>query len=273
MCLARDPRRGHRRGGQPRSNNLHNAAIACGRLPALLDTATGWATFTCFQRDAWAPASVAFRRRFVGVNAKMESLDYWRLCEEFTVVQAALLIVGADPTRSQNINQWDQLPLGYEAAKTALLNAIGSKRLPAEIVYYTFEESGAFRYSLDDEINWDRTTITVEAIQKWLRTKGFATGFFFPTPETTPDYLSQSHDNYSSKLAAAIEAWKAVSIDAELKRGKTVKQALIVWLRQHANEFGLTKDDGKPNEQGIEEIAKIANWDIKGGAPKTPGSE
>ena len=50
-------------------------------------------------------------------------------------------------------------------------------------------------------------------------------------------------------------------------------KALIVWLRQHANEFGLTKEDGNPNEQGIEDVAKIANWDTRGGAPKTPGSE
>jgi hypothetical protein len=41
-------------------------------------------------------------------------------------------------------------------------------------------------------------------------------------------------------------------------------------LAAHANEFGLTKEDGNPNEQGIEEVAKIANWDTKGGAPKTP---
>ena len=33
----------------------------------------------------------------------------------------------------------------------------------------------------------------------------------------------------------------------------------------------LTKDDGNPNQLGIEEVAKIANWSVKGGAPKTPG--
>jgi hypothetical protein len=64
----------------------------------------------------------------------------------------------------------------------------------------------------------------------------------------------------------------AVSKDPELRKGKTVKQALDVWLRLHANEFGLTKEDGNPNEQGIQEVAKIANWDTKGGAPKTPGA-
>ena len=64
-----------------------------------------------------------------------------------------------------------------------------------------------------------------------------------------------------------------MSGDPELRKGKSVKQALDVWLRQHANEFGLTKEDGNPNEQGIQEVAKIANWETKGGAPKTPGGE
>jgi hypothetical protein len=33
-----------------------------------------------------------------------DPLDYWRLCEEVSVAQAALLIVGADPTGSTNID-------------------------------------------------------------------------------------------------------------------------------------------------------------------------
>src|SRR5262249_14982996 len=121
--------------------------------------------------------------------------------------------------------------------------------------------------------DWHQTTIMVEDLRVWLRARGIKTGFFFPAPEVSPDYLSEFHPSYSAKLAAAIEAWKAVSGDTELRRGKSVKQALIVGLRQHANEFGLTKEDGNANEQGIEDVAKIANWDTKGGAPKTPGSE
>ena len=98
------------------------------------------------------------------------------------------------------------------------------------------------------------------------------TGFFFPEKvENKVAYLDPANQNYSSKLAAAISAWDAVRSDESLTRGKTVKQAIIVWLRKNADRFGLTKDDGNPNEQGIEEVAKIANWDTKGGAPKTPG--
>jgi hypothetical protein len=143
------------------------------------------------------------------------------------------------------------------------VNAIRGKRLRANLV----------EYEDFPEPSWHLTTISVEDLRVWLRSRGINTGFFFPEPQADPDYLSQFHDNYSPKLAAAIEAWKAVSSDDQLRRGKSVKQAVIVWLRQHANEFGLTKEDGNPNEQGIEEVAKIANWDTKGGAPKTPGHE
>jgi hypothetical protein len=202
----------------------------------------------------------------------MESLDHWRLCEDLNVRQAALLIVGVDPTGSYNIDHWNETPRGYEAAETALRNAIRNKRLSANIVEIEDVE-GAFGRGPVGQHNWDQTTVSVEDLQVWLRSRGITTGFFFPTPEDAPNYLSRRHDNYSPKLAAAIEAWKAVSTDEKIRSGKTVKQALVVWLRKHADEFGLTKDDGNPNEQGIEDVAKVANWDTAGGVPKTPGND
>ena len=197
----------------------------------------------------------------------MDALDYWRLCDEVSVVQAALLIVGEDPAASQEyIAGWEpeKRPRGYDAVRAALVNAIRGKRLPA---IFSEDEDAFGRAPL-----WDHAMILVDNLRTWLTSRGVRTGFFFPLPQG-PHYLSDSHPNYSPKLAAAIKAWTAVSDDAELRRGKSVKQAVIIWLRQHANEFGLTKEDGNPNEQGIEEVAKIANWDIRGGAPKTPGNE
>jgi len=196
------------------------------------------------------------------------ALDYWRLCDELSVVQAALLIVGKDPSGVQESidhQQSSNRPKGYDAAKAALINSINGKRLAAKVVH-TVDDDGFSRGGPD----WHQTTIMVEDLRVWLRDRGIKTGFFFPAPEVGPDYLSEFNPNYSPKLAAAIGAWKAVSADTELRRGKSVKQALNVWLRQHANEFGLTKEDGNPNEQGIEDVAKIANWDTKGGAPRTP---
>ena len=43
------------------------------------------------------------------------------------------------------------------------------------------------------------------------------------------------------------------------------------WLREHASEYGLSDEEGKPNETGIDEVSKVANWQPKGGALKTPG--
>src|SRR5262245_49580150 len=199
----------------------------------------------------------------------MDSLDYWRLCDHLSVVQAALLIVGKDPSGLQDIidsQPPSDVPSGYAAAKSALINAISRKQLRAKII-----ETG----DSDDFTapNWHLTTVNVDDLKLWLSSRGFESGFFFPSAKRGPNYLSTDHAHYSPKLAAATHAWMAISADPELRRSKTVKQALCLWLRQHANEFGLTNKDGNPNEQGIEEVAKIANWDTRGGAPKTAGNE
>jgi hypothetical protein len=198
--------------------------------------------------------------------SETDALYYWRLCDQLSVVQAALLIVGKDPsTYAHRVApiSGEESPVGYYAVMAALKNAVQRKTLPASIAEMEYPQ-------VPGEVDWHGTILAVEDIKVWLRSRGIGTGFFFPGSAAGPDYLSEFHPNYSAKLAAAIEAWKAVSADDHLRRGKTVKQALHVWLRQHANEFGLTKEDGNPNEQGIEEVAKIANWDTKGGAPKTP---
>ena len=60
----------------------------------------------------------------------MDDLDYWRLCDEMSVIQAALLIVGHDPANDQlnfdNVETFAQKfrPAGYEATKTAIANAL-----------------------------------------------------------------------------------------------------------------------------------------------------
>jgi hypothetical protein len=194
-------------------------------------------------------------------ETKMSSLDYWRFCRELTLDQATYLILGEDPS-AESDEAWP--PVGYQAVRAALLSDIKNELLRVDVSEGT--------HLRDEPAIWQDARVTVEHIREWLKKRGVQRGFFFPEPQG-PDYLSSRHPNYSPKLAAAIRAWVAVSGNTELRKGRSVKQALDVWLRQHANEFGLTKQDGNPNEQGIQEIAKIANWDTKGGAPKTPGGE
>jgi len=53
----------------------------------------------------------------------MDSLDYWRLCAELTIVQAALLVAETDPgTGAANVEKWEmhERPYGYCPASTIL---------------------------------------------------------------------------------------------------------------------------------------------------------
>ena len=205
----------------------------------------------------------------------------WYLADSMTLQDAAALIAGYDPNEidlcRRDTNFQQNYPRLYPVEK-ALISAIQSNKLEAKIVAtgkylhvrYVGDESEGY-WEPVDEISLSGTTVSVDSLKDWLSTRGLTTGFFFPNTDDTPDFLDKNHKNYSPKLAAAISAWQAISADKDLIKGATVKQALLKWLRKNADRFGLTKDDGSPNEQGIEEIAKIANWDSKGGAPKTPG--
>lgn len=203
----------------------------------------------------------------------MESLDYWRLCDELTVVQAALLVAGEDPSSNQSyVEGWnpEERPDGYEAAKAAISRALLNNTIEGNITgHEDHDYNGNFIGYIDGTINIKVSVVQVDSLRAWLKKRGLNTGFFFPDIEDTPDYLDENHERYAPKLAAAINAWLALE-DKELLSGKTAKQALIKWLRENATDFRLSDSDGKPNETGIEECAKVANWQEKGGAPKTP---
>jgi hypothetical protein len=239
----------------------------------------------------------------------MEKLDYWRLCDELNVIQAALLIVDIDPSSEDGAyaDDWKphEQPDGYVAAKTALCNAILAGRLPATVRRSAWERGWdeeplegegfgklaavLFEHGVEDirEVqsrgraiaqrgviyranpDWSLTTVRVEDLRLWLSARGVKTGFFSPQASVgVPDYLDPVHERYAPKLAASVRAWMAV----DNPQRKSPKAALSKWLREHAREFGLSDDEGKPNEQGIDECAKVANWQPGGGAPKTPGA-
>jgi hypothetical protein len=111
--------------------------------------------------------------------------------------------------------------------------------------------------------------IEVDSLREWLAGRGLKSGFFFPDKYDLGDYLNPRHPRYAPKLAAAVLAWQATG-DKAATSGKSPKQALMKWLRGHAADFGMTDDDGAPSETAIEEVAKVANWQPVGGAPKTP---
>lgn len=203
--------------------------------------------------------------------------EYWRLCEELSVEDSALLVVGCDPSgENSNVEAWKihERPGGYEAVKRGIIGALRKGTIKGVLV--PVHEDDIDRTPPGEEpgvFNTRKTTVDVDSLRAWLLNRGFNTGFFFPTGADRPSYLDKAHVAYAPKLAAAVAAWEAVNNDPiYASNGKTVKQNLENWLQAHAAEFGLIKEDGEINKDAIEkQIAKVANWQDKGGAPKTPG--
>lgn len=204
----------------------------------------------------------------------MQGLDFWRLCDEMSIVQAALLIAGNDPSSdAEYVEGWapEKRPKGYAAAKTAISNALRRGAIKGQLVpHFECDINGNLCGAIEGLIDVQSSQIEVESLRAWLSGRGLRTGFFFPEKAIAQDYLDPEHPRFAPKLAAAVCAWLATASESATS-GKSPKQALTKWLREHASEFGLTDDEGKPNETGIEEAAKVANWQPSGGAPKTPG--
>ncbi len=202
----------------------------------------------------------------------MQSSDYWRLCDHLSIFQSIMLILGYDPENQTSYqvenHKRASLPTGYGALKTALINAALSKHIVGTLAYENFDYRGNL---LDKPIlDIDQSILLVDSLREYLGQRGLKEGFFFPEGSIFEDYLNPRNSFFAPKLAASIYAWKAITENQSALSGRTPKQALEKWLRENANKYGLTKEDGTPNETGIQEICKIANWKPEGGAAKTP---
>ncbi len=114
----------------------------------------------------------------------MESLDYWRLCDELSIIQAALLLAECDPSAGEGYAEnWDmdKRPKGYEAAKTAITNAFRRGTIKGRLIHvYEYDINGNQCGAIDDSINLVESRVEVESLRQWLETRGIRTGFFFP---------------------------------------------------------------------------------------------
>ena len=198
----------------------------------------------------------------------MDKLDYWKLCTDFTVVQAALLVCGIAPEDMQ----WDvergsenQCPPGYIAIRTAFRHAINAGKLkPTKTVFQSDDEGDESTY-----IDIHNTTVSGSDIDRFLKKAGVISDFFDQLGDPV-DLVPAHAATMPAKLNAAVKAWTAVSSDPARLRGKSPKQALESWLIENAADLGLLNRDGQLNRTGIEEICKVANWKPGGGATPTP---
>lgn len=202
---------------------------------------------------------------------KLSAMDYWKLMDTLTVFQAIMLMIGENPEKYSSANIERQVesnrPENYTVIKTFLCHAIKNNKIQVMGNYILEEVQG---FPIEGSVDIDKTIIIVESLIEFLLAKGINTGFFFSGNKDSRPYMDINNIYYAPKLAAAIHAWSEITENWDDNKGRTPKQLLEKWLRENASAYGLTKDDGSPNEQGILEISKIANWKPEGGATKTP---
>lgn len=267
----------------------------------------------------------------------LTSLDYWRLADELSVIDAAILITGNDPSTRLDAYDSDGSAMrgpngewvtyqkrdyeGFEATFKALRVGIRANKLRAKIHHQArraeYEEiptqegrdyfpidlgpsykwvsfdflvarhgpehsdfaKTSLNFSVDElrgtddfflwrEPDWSNTTIEVEDLKEWLRSREIFPEFFFPKGNQE-GFRNKDNPRYAPKLAACVAAWEAVRAPA---KKSSVKQTLKDWIRSNAAPFGVG-EDGIVSETAAEELARIVNWQPSGGATPTAGNE
>lgn len=213
----------------------------------------------------------------------MEDIDYWRLCDELSIKDAALLVVGVDPSSEDGALcehcAIEKRPTGYEAAKKGISNALRRGDISGEAILEQEYNSDYDQFTaIENSIDPSLSSVEVDSLRAWLERRGIRTGFFFSSKASCPDYLDTKHPRYAPKLAAAVQVWQAME-DENLLRGKSPIQAMEAWLESRYKRLGLAHERdnksnktkaGDMNNSAISEVAKVANWQPTGGAPKTP---
>lgn len=199
-------------------------------------------------------------KRFAGSYGQRH---YWITADTLTIFQIALLMAGYDPSdfEGTSINNWTKSAV--ESTKvhiSSTKNAVTAHKLSAVSIAH-YEYGG---------IGQDERSIDVGELRDWFESRGIYNSVFHAKPPNFDGFDNPGSQFYAPKLAAAVDAWRAVTAESKWLRGKSPKQALQAWLAENAASYGLADKDGKPNTTGIEEIAKVANWKPSGGAPTTP---
>lgn len=126
---------------------------------------------------------------------------------------------------------------------------------------------GADGIQIQVEPDWTRTTVDVENLKAWLRSRGFTNGFFFPLAEETSDsFMDPSHDHFAPELALAVSAWRALEGKSGFSRGS--KAAISGWIEANPDAW---RGEGDLSESAKERIVTVTNWRKTGGAPTTAG--
>ena len=201
------------------------------------------------------------------MNQKFEQPSpAWLLAKEVSLIEATLLVLDIEPQGIAHEVEFFfevQKPRHYVAMRNSVYQALVGKKLDGNVV--PAGESTPVHEAEENisQADLEKTKINMGSLRKWVAQTKFPSSFFDSNDGGTPEYRDPSHPRFAPKLAAAIEVWEAFE---ELPdSGGRPKQRMENWLRAHAERLSLTLPNGDVNETAIFDIAKVANWDTKGG--------
>ena len=208
----------------------------------------------------------------------MSEIDYekWKQYHQLTVDEAMNLISGFEPGSYKfcGANESEMPPHAVPIYR-ALVRDFKEFKITMHISGERVDWESICKLVHPDEFYnpysswWATALLQVADIKDWLRRNSFQSNFFDTDSTHRPAYLDKTlEDGFSPKLAAAVLVWEHFyHSPANLGPGKALKKEMVKWLTERATELNLLHND-EPNKQGIEEIAKVANWRPEGGAPK-----
>lgn len=227
------------------------------------------------------------------------SLDLWRLSARVSVENAAILIAGGNPSATADYFMHERVTPGFTAVLAALKDAIRSGDLRAQLFYAAFKiypqgdskkvwyaviadselrgqlpnaevlfEDGRDGVIIEGEPDWGSTMLAVGDIKQWLMSRGRTHGFFFSEPDpilhVEDEFSSRGIDLFPPELALAVAAWRGVAGVNRAVRG--AKAAIEVWIEAHPEAW---RGPEPLTLGGKQRVAMVANWNRKGGAPRS----
>lgn len=201
--------------------------------------------------------------------------EKWKQYRQLTVDETMNLISGFEPGTCKFCNAKEsEMPPDSVPIYRALVRDFKELNISMHISGEKVDWDNICRLVHPDEFYnpysswWATALLQVADIKDWLRKNGFESVFFQTDRSEIPDYFNDKLDEHSPKLAAAVRVWEHFYHDQQnILPGKPLKQQMEQWLTEKATELDLLYN-GEPSKQAIEEIARIANWNTRGGAPK-----
>jgi hypothetical protein len=123
----------------------------------------------------------------------MDKIDRWKLADELTAYQIALLIVGYDPSEFEDDqpHMWpNEVKQDISPFINAIKNAAISNKLDIRQVRYEEVDHG-------DDTDWTETTINIDGLCDWMRLRNFQDGFFIAAHSEIDRLADPSGDFYA----------------------------------------------------------------------------